>query len=195
MRKQVFDETKKFMSVLMIIFCFLILTTVPMALCSENAPNEVTMPTYTLSPIPINEKTNYQDIQWLKRYIADSLVISNDMKYLGTALMNITFPSNNSNFVLASKYANILYKDTQKALNNSGLYNVSSDLQSAKDEYQLEVLEAQSAAVYISHGTDAYRKGKVEVGDSDMEKAVKSLHSVVVHANRTASLLKTYKSN
>ncbi len=61
MRKQAFDKTKKILSILMLIFCFLILATVPMALCSGKASIEVAMPVSTLVPIPINERTNYQD--------------------------------------------------------------------------------------------------------------------------------------
>ena len=146
----------------MLIVCSLILATVPMALCSENVSIGVAMPVSTLAPIQINETTNYQDSQWLTTYIADSFVISNDMKYLGTALVNINFTSNNTDFTLASTYANTLYEDSQKAMNNSGLYNVSPDLQGAKDEYQLEALQVQSAGVYIHYGVNAYRKRNLE---------------------------------
>ncbi len=90
------------------------------------------------------------------------------MKYLGTALININTISSNTDFTSAYTYANTLYKDSQKAMNNSGLYDVSPDLQGAKDEYQLEVLQAQSAAVYIYYGVDAYRKRNIEAGDSEM---------------------------
>jgi len=141
----------------------------------------------TLTPIPINETTNYQDSQWLTTYIADSLVVGNDMKYLSTALIN-------TNFTSASTYANTLYKDSQKAMNNSKLYDVSPDLQSSKDEYQLEMLQAQSAAVYIYYGIEAYQKGNTEAGDSEMKQAIQSINSITEHANRAGSLLKAYKS-
>ena len=194
MVKQEFEKTKKILSIFMIIYCFLILATISMALCYGKTEIEVTIPVPTLAPIPINETRNYQDSQWLTTYIADSLVVGNDMKYLGTALINTNFTSANNDFTSASTYANTLYKDSQKAMNNSNLYNVSSDLQSTKDEYQLEMLQAQSAAVYIYYGIEAYNKGNIEAGESEMKQAIQNITSVTEHANRAANLLKAYKS-
>jgi hypothetical protein len=177
----------------MIIFCFLILATISIALCYGKAPTEVVMPAPTMAPIIINETTNYQDSQWLATYLSNSLVLANDMKYLGTALINTNFTSANSNFTSVSTYANTLYKDSQKAINDSDLYSVSPDLQSAKDEYRLEMVQAKSAAFYIYHGVKAYKKGNTETGDSEMKQAIQSINSVTEHANRAGSLLKAYK--
>jgi hypothetical protein len=172
----------------------LILATIPIALCYGKASIEVAMQAPTLAPIPINETTNYQDSQWLTTYLSNSLVVANDMKYLGVALMNINFTSAPNDFTSASAYTNTLYKDSQKAMDNSNLYNVSPDLQSAKDKYQLEMLQAQGAAVYIYYGIEAYNKGNIEAGESEMKQALQNITSVTEHANRAASLLKAYKS-
>jgi hypothetical protein len=194
MGKQEFEKTKKILNIFMIIYCFLILATIPMALCYGKAEIGVAMPFPTLAPIPINETINNQDSQWLATYLSDSLVVSNDMKYIGTALINTNFTSANNDFKSVFTYANTLYKDSQKAINDSDLYSVSPDLQSTKDEYRLEMVQANRAAVYIYHGVKAYKKGNVEAGNSDMEQAIQSLYSVTKHANRAASLLKAYKS-
>ncbi len=194
MVKQEFEKTKKILSIFMIIYCFLILATISMALCYGKAEIEVTIPVPTLAPIPINETINNQDSQWLATYLSDSLVVSNDMKYIGTALINTNFTSANNDFTLVFTYANILYKDSQKAINDSDLYSVSPDLQSTKDEYQLEMLQAQSAAVYIYYEIEAYKKGNIEAGDSEMKQAIQNITSVTEHANRAANLLKAYKS-
>ena len=187
-----FEKTKKILSIFMIILCFLILATIPIALCYEKTPIGVAMPAPTLAPIPINETTNYQDSQWLAMYLSNSLGVSNDMKYLGTALINTNFTSTNNNFTSVFTSANTLYKDSQKAINDSDLYSVSPDLQSAKDEYRLEMIQANSAAIYIYHGVKGYKKGNVEAGNSDMEQAIQSLYSVTKHANKTEKLLKAY---
>jgi hypothetical protein len=170
--------------------CFLILATIPMAFCSEKTPIEVA----TLVPTPINKTTNYQDSQWLATYLSDSLVVGNDMKYLGTALKNTNFTSANNDLRSISTYVTTLYKDSQKAINDSDLYSVSPDLQGAKDEYRLEMVQANSAAVHIYHGVNAYKKGNVEAGNSDMTQAIQSLTLVIEHANKAGNLLKTYNS-
>ncbi len=136
----------------------------------------------------------YQESQWLTSWISDSLVVNNDMKYLGIALMKINLTSENPNFMSASAYANPLYTDSQKAMNDSDLYNVSFDLQSAKDEHQLAMVQAQSAAVNIISGIEAYKKGNVEAGNSEMEQAVPNIKSFREHDDRATSLSKAYKS-
>jgi len=93
MGKHAFEKTKKILSIFMIIFCFLILATIPIALCYGKAPTEVAMPVPTMAHIITNETTNYQDSQWLATYLTNSLVLANDMKYLGTALINTNFTS------------------------------------------------------------------------------------------------------
>ena len=185
MGKHAFEKTKKILNILTIIFCVLILATIPIAVCYAKAPTEVTMPVPTLAPIPINATTNYQDSQWLAKYLSNSLIVANDMKYLGNALINNNFASANNDFTSVSTCANTLDKDSQKAINDSDLYSVSPDLQSAKDEYRLQMVQAKSAAVYIYHGVEAYKKGDIEAGDSDMEQSIHSLNSVTKHANKT----------
>ena len=116
------------------------------------------------------------------------------MKHLGTALKNTNFTSANNYLRSISTYVTTLYKDSQKAINDSDLYSVSPDLQGAKDEYQLEMVQANNAAVHIYHGVNAYKKGNVEAGNSDMKQAIQSLTLVIEHANRAGNLLKTYNS-
>ena len=194
MGKHAFKKTKRILNILTIIFCFLILATIPIALCYAKTPTEVTMPVPTLAPIPINATTNYQDSQWLATYLSNSLVVANDMKYLGTALINNNFTSANNDFMSVSTYANTLDIDSQKAINDSDLYSVSPDLQSAKDEYRLQMIQAKSAAVYIYHGIEAYKKGDIEAGDPEMKQAIQSINSITEHANKASKLLKAYKS-
>ena len=108
------------------------------------------------------------------------------MKYLGTAL-------NNTNFTSVFTYANTLYTDSQKALDDSALYNVSPDLQGAKDEYQLSMVQLQSAAFYVHSGVETYKKGNAEAGNFEMKQAVPSINSFREHFSRAQNLLKTYK--
>ena len=116
------------------------------------------------------------------------------MKYLGTALKNIDLTSDNPDFTSTSAYANALYTDSQKAMVDSDLYNVSLDLQSAKDEHQLAMVQAQSAAVNIISGIESYKKGNFEAGNSEMEQAVPNMKSFREHDDRAARLSKAYKS-
>ncbi len=165
-----------------------------MALCYAKEPTEVTMTVPTLAPIPINATTNYQDSQWLAKYLSNSLIVANDMKCLGNALINNNFASANNDFTSVSTCANTLDKDSQKTITDSDLYSVSPDLQSAKDEYRLQMIQAKSAAVYIYHGVEAYKKGDIEAGDSEMKQSIQSINSLTEHANKASKLLKAYKS-
>ena len=136
------------------------------------------------------QQSAYQDSQWLTTYMSDSLVVNNDMKYLGTALKNIDLTSDNPDFTSTSTYANAVYTDSQKAMDDSDLYNVSNDLQGAKDEHQLAMVQAQSAAVYIISGVEEYKKGNFEAGNSEMKQAVPNIKSFREHDDRATNLSK-----
>lgn len=124
---------------------------------------------------------------------ADSLVISNDMKYLGTVLNNTDFTSDNNGFTSVSTYANTLYIASQKAMDDSDLYNVSPDLQGANDEYQLSMVQAHSTAVYVYSGVEECKKGNIETGISEITQAIPNINSFIEHFSKTQNLLKAYK--
>ncbi len=136
----------------------------------------------------------YQDSQWLTSLAADELVVSNDMKYLSTALNKTDFTLDSNGFTSVSTYANTLYTDSQKAMDDSALYNVSPDLQSAKDEYQLAMVQAQSAAVYIYSGVEAYKKRNIDAGNSETEQAIPSINFFMEHSARKQKILEAYNS-
>lgn len=187
---------------LSLIICLLILASIPTALCSEALNSNINpninnfypiLPSQSPISTPINETTNYQDSQWLATYTANSLIIGDDLIHLSTALENINFTSANNDFTSISTCANTVYKDSQKAMNNSDLYNVSPDLQSAKDEYKSEMAQFNSATVCISYGVKEYKKGNIEAGYSEMKQAIQTLKSITESTNRINKLIKAYK--
>ena len=101
---------------------------------------------------PIHETTKYQDSQWSTTCVTDMTPVDNDIKCLTTAAKNY-------DTISLSKYASTLYTDSQKAIDDSDLYNVSPDLQDTKNEYRLAMVQANRVAVYANSGLEEYNNG------------------------------------
>ncbi len=136
---------------------------------------------------PIHETTKYQDPQWSTACISDMTQVDNDMKSLTTAAKNYDFTS-------ASTYAPILYTDSQKAIEDSDLYNVSPYLQSSKDEYLLAMAQANRVAVYANSGVEEYNNGNLEAINTDLKHAIECVKSYNEHIKKAVKLSNDYKS-
>ena len=136
---------------------------------------------------PIHETTKYQDSQWSTACLSDMTQVDNDMKCLTTAAKNYDFTS-------ASTYAPILYTDSQKAIENSDLYNVSPDLQSAKDEYRSAMAQANRVAAYANYGVEEYNNGNFEAINTDSKHAIECVKSYNEHLKKAVKLSNDYKS-
>jgi hypothetical protein len=115
------------------------------------------------------------------------------MKYLGIALKNIDLTSENPYFMSASTYANALYTDSQKAMDDSDLYDVSSNLQGAKDEYHLAMAQANMVSVYANFGVEEYNNGNFVSSNSDVKQAIECVKSYNEHITKVAKLSNNYK--
>ncbi len=128
---------------------------------------------------PIHETTKYQNSQWSTTCVADRIPVDNDMKYLTTAAKNY-------DTTLLSTYASTLYTDSQKAIDDSDLYNVSPDLQDTKNEYRLAMVQANKVAVYANSGLEGYNNGNFEAVNSDLKKATECIESYNQHIKKAA---------
>jgi hypothetical protein len=145
-------------------------------------PIEATKPT----PIPIHETTKYQDSKWSTTCVLDTKQVDNDMKYLTTAGKNCDTAS-------LSTYAGILYTDSRKAIENSDLCNVSTDLQDTKAEYRLAMIQANKVAVYANSGVGEYNNGNFGALNSDVKQAIECVKSYNEHIKKAAKILKNSK--
>ena len=134
-----------------------------------------------------SETSSYQDIQWTATCGADTTIVTNDINGISTAASNYDFTS-------LSTYADALYKDSQKAIDNSDLYSVSPDLQSAKDEYMMTMVQANWAAVFTSKAVGELENGNTEDGNADLKEATQYMNSFSEHATETTKLLNAYIS-
>jgi hypothetical protein len=100
---------------------------------SNYVTTDTPTPTSKLTSTSTSEASNYQDTQWLAVCGADTSAVTDDINSMSTAAQNYDFTS-------MSTSANALYTDSQKAMDDSDLYNVSPDLQGAKDEYRLAMV-------------------------------------------------------
>ena len=125
----------------------------------------------------IHETTKYQDSQWSTVCVSDMKQVDNDIKSLTTAAKNYDFTS-------ASTYAAILYTDSHKAIEDSDLYNVSPDLQGAKDEYNLAMIQANRVAAYANSGVEEYNNGNFEAINADLKRAIECIKSYNEHIKK-----------
>lgn len=143
--------------------------------------------TQTSEVAATSESSNYQDAQWLVTFTTDSTIVANDMKYVSSAITKNDYTS-------LSIYANSLFTDSQKAMDDSDLYSVSPDLQGTKDEYRLAMVQANWAAYYISTGINDFNNGDVQTATSDFNQATQDMKSCGEHANKATKLLNAYNS-
>lgn len=113
---------------------------------------------------PIHEPTKYHDSQWLVTCVSDMTPVDNDMKYLTTAAKSYDTTS-------LFMHAGSLYTDSQKAIDYSDLYNVSSYLQDTMDEYRLAMVQVNQVAVYANFGVEEYNNRNFEAINSDLKHA------------------------
>jgi hypothetical protein len=130
---------------------------------------------------PTHETTKYQNSQWSTTCVADRIQVDNDMKYLTTAAKNYDTTS-------LSTYASTLCTDSQKAIDDSDLYNVSPDLQDTKNEYRLAMLQANKVAVYANSGLEGYNNGNFEAVNSELKKATECIESYNQHIKKAAEI-------
>lgn len=157
---------------------------------TSNTPSQeqASTPQPAPTPTPTPAASNYQDVEWLLTFTTDTTIVANDLKYISDA-------ATNSDYTALSIYANSLFKDSQKAMDNSNLYKVSPDLQGTKNEYRLSMVDANWAAFYLSAGVEDRNKGDIQTASSDLNQATQLLESSEQHANNVTALLKVYNSN
>jgi hypothetical protein len=126
-------------------------------------------------------------MQWLTNVLQDGSVVSRDLKDVSTAATNIDYTS-------LSVYSNSLFADSQKAMDDSDLYSVSPDLQGAKDEYRLMMIQANWAAYFSSEGVEDVNKGDVQTATSEFNQAAQSLKSCSEHSDNFGKQIDTYNS-
>ena len=112
--------------------------------------------TPTTTPTPTPEAQNYQDAQWL--------AVSKSEKFIGSDLEDISKAENDKDYKSLSIYANSLFTDSQKAIDDNDLYNVSPDLQGTKDEERLGLVQLNLYAKYTHMAAEEYKKGNEKVG-------------------------------
>ncbi len=154
---------------------------------STPTPSITQIETTTPAPPPIYETTKCQDSQWSTACASYMARVTNDMKHLTTAAKNYDFTS-------VSTYPDTLYTDSQKAIEDSDLYNVSPDLQDTKNEYRSAMVQANMVAVYANSGVEKYNNGNFITVNSDVKQAIECVNSYNEHIKKAAKLSNNYES-
>ena len=166
---------------------YTLVPTVKQSSTSTSTSEETSTSTSEETPTSTSKTSEYQDAQWLTACSPDVSYVANDMDHLSTAASDYDYAS-------LSTYADALYKDSQNAIDASDLYSVSPDLQSAKDEYRLAMVQANWAAVYTRMGVDEYNKGNVKEGTSYLEQAIPYIKSCGEDSKKATELINAYNS-
>lgn len=133
----------------------------------------------------------YDDSLWLN-------VVTTDTSSTGTlvtCMNNIEYACSNADTVGMNQigiYAENLYQSTNTALQHSNSYEVSPELQSAKDEYNQGLAEINMASVLIAGAVDSYNKGDADTCISSMKTAKEYINSGTQHFTTATSLLEAY---
>lgn len=133
----------------------------------------------------------YDDALWLN-------VLATDMSPDGTLITdmnNMAYACTNVETVGMNQigiYAENLYQSTNAALQHSNSYNVSPELQPAKDECNKGLAEINTAAMLVAGAVDAYNKGDEDTCISLMESAKKYTDSGGQRFTTATPLLEAY---
>lgn len=146
-------------------------------------------PAETPSDTAIETVASYDDAQWISTMVTDTSIMQPDMQNVGTIASNIETAEDMNSLATYSGY---LYDSTQTALINSNKYNVSPDLQPAKDEYNQGISDINLACAYIYQSVTEFNSGNLNQATSLMEDAKTYINSGTVHITRAATLLEGY---
>lgn len=142
--------------------------------------------TSTPTPTPTPEAQNYQDAQWL--------AVSKSKKSIGSDLEDMSKAENDKDYTSLSIYANSLFTDSQKAIDDNDLYNVSPDLQGTKDEETLALVQLNLYAKYTHMAAEEYKNGNEEGGASYSKQANQYAISYSQNIKKATELLAAYNS-
>ena len=101
---------------------------------------------------------------------------------------------NDKDYTSLSIYANSLFTDSQKAIDDNDLYNVSPDLQGTKDEETLALVQLNLYAKYTHMAAEEYKNGNEEGGASYSKQANQYAISYGQHIKKATELLAAYNS-
>lgn len=132
--------------------------------------------------------TKYQDAKWFAAADSDVKSVTNDMTGIDVAMEHSDTQS-------LSTYGGYLYTDSQKAIDDSNLYDVSPHLQDAKDEYNSAMEQAEWAGAYYQTAIKEYDKGNEKNAKSDLTKATQSKENYAKHLYKLYNLLKNDDKN
>lgn len=164
MSEHFFLKTRKKLGILIV--CFLILGTIPLAFCKDEG----------IDNINVTKIYDNPDNNWIEKCLNDSTKVSRDIK-------SVLVPIKNNDLEGLSKCADKITADSQAAIDTSNSYKVSSDLQPIKDEYNLGMEQAGQFAIIMYKLVEDAKNGTDEDVKSDWNKAAEPIRSYNQHIN------------
>jgi len=130
----------------------------------------------------------YQDEEWLAACGRNAPIVADDLKGYAKAASNTDYSS-------LATYTDLLYQDSQTALDESDMYAVSPELQGVKDEYKIAMVQANWCAVHTAIAINDINNGNTDDAVTSMNQAADALKSCNEHTTTANRLLDEYNSN
>lgn len=158
---------------------------------TQAAPSNSPATTVTPTATTVETKT-YEDQQWLNAVTIDSSA-SGDLLTDLTNVQNACTNVETTGINLVGESAGKLYLSSEAAYKHSNSYDVSQDLQPAKDEYNLGLTEVNTIAVKLARAVDSYNKGDLDQYETEMSAVKSHINSTSEHFSKATSLIKAYR--
>lgn len=144
----------------------------------------------TITPV---ETEKYEDQQWLNALGMDATAsgdLLTDLNNVQNACTNVETTGMN----LIGEYAQNLYQSSDAAYKHSNSYNVSPDLQPAKDEYNQGLTEVNTVAVKLTRAVDSYNKGDLDQFETEVTSVQTLINSASEHFKTGETLINKYNA-
>jgi S-layer protein (TIGR01567 family) len=130
-------------------------------------------------------EASFQDSEWLAACRRNSAIVADDLNGYANAAGNTDYSS-------LATYTDLLYADSQTALDESNMYSVSPDLQSVKEEYEKAMVQANWCAVYTAIAINDINNGNTDDAITSMNQAAEALKAGNEHTAKVNRLLEEY---
>lgn len=130
------------------------------------------------------------DILWLSTGTSDATTVATTLNSMSLAAQDLQDGIGSKNSLIL--YAQDLERETEKALDNSNKYTVSSEFSEAQSEYNKAMNDYNKAAKLVIQAMDAYNQGNANTFSSLISQSSEYLKSGSEHSNRATALLKDY---
>jgi hypothetical protein len=134
------------------------------------------------------QQKEYQDSEWASNAGINTNIVSGDMK-------NLTNAAGSMNMYSLSESSKSLKSHSSTAITESDSFTVSTELQPAKNEYRLGLIDANNGALFADTGVNYFNQGDMKSANEAFKTATDDITSCGQHIHNTTILLNVYSKS